>query len=515
MNSERLIDWFQANNGTFDSSALTFTIIDGFGRSAIALRDLSEGHTLFTLPRDLTLSTRTSKLPNLVGQMEWKKRGLHSGWVGLILSMMWEEAQGSASRWRTYLESLPTSFDTPMFWSPDDLEELKGTAVVEKLGRDQAEADYREKVLPMLQARPDLFEPEELDSHYSLKNYHVMGSRILSRSFQVERWHVNDVESEFDVVSKSPGRTGSADPAMDVDEEHDTINSEGDLMEPGEAIQDDEDSDDDEEDPSDVAMVPMADMLNARYESENAKLFYEEDFLRMTVTKPISAGDQIWNTYGDLPNSELLRRYGHVDMISLPDGDLGNPADIVEVRADIVVEILRRRRENEQLGSITERVDWWLELGGEDVFVVESNGKTPSEMIAFTRLLLISDSDWEKLKLKTRLPKPKTDMDVLSLAVDVFQTRLSDYSTTVEEDKAILSSTTEDGKLSINRRHAVSVRLGEKRVLHKALQDLREKIASSSFSTTKVPKVKVQNKKRKLDEPADRKEGGVKKPVRR
>lgn len=30
-----------------------------------------------------------------------------------------------------------------------------------------------------------------------------------------------------------------------------------------------EDSDDEDEDPSDVAMVPMADMLNARYGSEN------------------------------------------------------------------------------------------------------------------------------------------------------------------------------------------------------------------------------------------------------
>ena len=36
--------------------------------------------------------------------------------------------------------------------------------------------------------------------------------------------------------------------------------------------EDEEDEDDDDEDPSDVAMVPMADMLNARYESENVSV---------------------------------------------------------------------------------------------------------------------------------------------------------------------------------------------------------------------------------------------------
>jgi hypothetical protein len=41
-----------------------------------------------------------------------------------------------------------------------------------------------------------------------------------------------------------------------------------------------------------------------------------------------------WNTYGDLPNPDLLRRYGHVDLLPLREGNLG---DVVEVRADLVV----------------------------------------------------------------------------------------------------------------------------------------------------------------------------------
>jgi len=40
-------------------------------------------------------------------------------------------------------------------------------------------------------------------------------------------------------------------------------------------------------------MVPMADMLNARFESENAKLYHEKHHLRMVSTKAIKAGEQI------------------------------------------------------------------------------------------------------------------------------------------------------------------------------------------------------------------------------
>jgi SET domain-containing protein 6 len=80
-----------------------------------------------------------------------------------------------------FKDVLPKSFDTPIFWGEDDLAELEGTCVVgwfllfsstshphslssswslhiikfapEKLGKDQAEKDYGEKILPAVQVR--------------------------------------------------------------------------------------------------------------------------------------------------------------------------------------------------------------------------------------------------------------------------------------------------------------------------------------------------------------------------
>jgi SET domain-containing protein 6 len=87
-----------------------------------------------------------------------------------------------------------------------------------------------------------------------------MGSRILSRSFQVEKW---------DPSANDEGDDGAPQTGMDVDGDHPNP------VEPDEGHNDDVeedhggDSDDEDDDSGDVAMVPMADMLNARFGCNN------------------------------------------------------------------------------------------------------------------------------------------------------------------------------------------------------------------------------------------------------
>ena len=72
-----------------------------------------------------------------------------------------------------------------------------------------------------------------------------------------------------------------------------------------------------------------------------------------------------FNTYGDPPNSDLLRRYGHVDLIPMDSGVRGNPADIVDIRADTVLNVLRSQTKN--IDGLLERIEWWLEEGGDEL----------------------------------------------------------------------------------------------------------------------------------------------------
>lgn len=113
------------------------------------------------------------------------------------------------------------------------------------------------------QSRPDLFEPGEVEARYSLAMYHLQGSRILSRSFTLQK----DEDDEDDAAEAGNTSMGSA---MDV--EADAPHAHGAEEAHGEEEEGEGSEDSDEEDAGVVAMVPLADMLNARYQSENVRL---------------------------------------------------------------------------------------------------------------------------------------------------------------------------------------------------------------------------------------------------
>lgn len=66
------------------------------------------------------------------------------------------------------------------------------------------------------------------------------------------------------------------------------------------------------------------------------------------------------------------------------------------------------------------------------VFVLRTDCELPEEFVSFERLLLQSKDEWEKTAKKSKLPKPKVDKDVLTIAVDVLEARLKEYPTSIE-----------------------------------------------------------------------------------
>lgn len=177
--------------------------------------------------------------------------------------------------------SLPSHFDTPMFWTGEELDELRGTSVVGiqlplscstrplkakplgKIGKSEAEADYHTKVVPAIRSRPDLFPPDNFDRWYTLERYHIMGSRILSRSFQVEQRGTSPSNEEDDCAPQAEMDVdGGAQNSAEPDAEHSDEVEESHYDDP---------DDEDHQESGDVAMVPMADMLNARFGCNNVR----------------------------------------------------------------------------------------------------------------------------------------------------------------------------------------------------------------------------------------------------
>jgi N-lysine methyltransferase SETD6 len=104
-----------------------------------------------------------------------------------------------------------------MFWTDEELRELEGTEVISRIGKAKSEEQYRSVLLPLLTANPALFNLDKC----GLDIFHRMGSLVLAYSF---------------------GRNVG----VEEDEEEE-----------------------DEEKKHDIAMVPLADMLNANPQLNN------------------------------------------------------------------------------------------------------------------------------------------------------------------------------------------------------------------------------------------------------
>ena len=395
------LSWFKASGGELDPRCL-LTSIDGMGRGLLATEDIQKGETLFVIPRPLLLNLQTTALHHAIQRTDDKqavKRWSElqdQGWAPLILAMMWEdyrasvisatEDEGEEQSWGPYFMIMPDVFSTPMFWSDADLEHLKGTSIENKLGREEAEAVYG-SVASFVESLPEVFGVgAEMGKWFSLERYHIMASRILSRSFHVEKQSTSEEKSVKGIGDNN-----------DSNELHRGQKHEQD--------EDDSDAEQEErENVGDISMVPMADMLNAQSGNDNARLSYKPKVLEMRATRDILAGRQIFNTYANPPNSDLLRRYGHVDE--------PNDNDIVEIDAGLIC-------------ADIERLQWACEtVGIDEVFSLALPYEVDNEMIVLAKVTAMTKEEFGKAVKQETCPSPSLTVDACQLIIDAV-TKLS------------------------------------------------------------------------------------------
>lgn len=165
----------------------------------LAQAQIPEGEELFAIPRGLILSVHNSKLSEVLGQ-DLNELG---PWMSLMLVMIYEYLAGEQSAWAPYFKVLPSQFDTLMFWSPSELQELQGSAVVDKIGKQDADEAILETIAPIVRANHSLFPPPDGLPSYDgdagaqalLHLGHIMGSLILAYAFDLEKAEDDDDEA--------------------------------------------------------------------------------------------------------------------------------------------------------------------------------------------------------------------------------------------------------------------------------------------------------------------------------
>ncbi|KAI4606118.1 hypothetical protein J4E80_010326 [Alternaria sp. BMP 0032] len=434
------------------------------GRGVVATEPIAEHELLFRIPRASILSVENSILSREIPASTFTLLG---PWLSLILVMLYEYHNGSASNWAPYFAVLPTEFNTLMFWSEDELAELQASAVVTKIGKEGADEAFTEQLLPVIEEFAEIVfsgdarakdKAKEMRSPENLELMHKMGSLIMAYAFDVE----------------------PATPSKEVDEEGFAEEEEDAALPKG--------------------MVPLADMLNADADRCNARLFYEKDCLEMKALKPVLAGDEIFNDYGSLPRSDLLRRYGYVT-------DNYAQYDVVEIPAELVTEILVRdgiwHQDRMEYLDEQEVIDSGYDIAASNPFTLQES--LSPELVILVESMLLPAEEYERLSSKGRLPKPEKITSKGAEALQkIVQARIAQYATSLEDDlKTFDQVPPVDAASKKQRRFAMAkaVRIGEKQLLAQTKDALVERIARDGGAAAK--------RQRAVDEEGDVEMGGM------
>ncbi|KAK2918173.1 N-lysine methyltransferase setd6 [Channa argus] len=405
----------------------------------LAKDNIEEGEVLFTIPRSALLHQLTTNVSALLKE-EKSLLESSSGWVPLLLALL-HEYTSSQSHWKPYL-SLWTDFKTldhPMFWSKEERNELlKGTGIPEAVDTDLAniKKEYTDIVLPFIIRHPNLWDP---DIH-TLELYTQLVAFVMAYSFQ-------------------------------------------------EPQEEEEDDDEDEEEEEKVAnppmMVPMADMLN-HVSSHNANLEFTPDSLKMVCVRPICKGEEVFNTYGQMANEQLLHMYGFTEPYPSNSNDT---ADIPisnlykTIKQDIQSDL------DQQL--VEEKWEMLCQIQDKGAFVFGKHGcLTDTELHTFLKVLCMSkeefsefkenegweeDEDEEKISMALSnegLPELKVSWKRLihEAARQTLRSYRGGQEEGVDSDQELMQDKAALSKLNRRQQNALQVRHGQKVIIRRLME---------------------------------------------
>lgn len=304
----KLIEWIRDNRGFFSSSVeLRESPLGGLG--VFATEDIPENTVLLRIPKEEILSTRTCGISNLLTEYEY------FGMEGLVMAYIFEKSLGAQSPWSIFIESIEATPrpDVANLWPEEEKQLLKNTDIDTIGGLDELEISTLFEEAQEFISRCDGMVPT-----VDYKQYADALIMVSSRAFLVDDFHglslvpgaclfnhsdKEDVhfESDFDVCELCGGLycdcrelkalKMKAAGEMDVDE-----GQSGDEHASGSENEDNDDDDSDDGSDDDAASAESS----------------ADNVCEIRAIRPILAGNEIMNTYGDEPNSVLLSRYGFV-----------------------------------------------------------------------------------------------------------------------------------------------------------------------------------------------------------
>lgn len=274
------------------------------------------------------------------------------GILGLAFAVMYEMALGQASPFYGYLQSLPSGEHLPIFWSDEELRELRGSDLEAAIVADKAYLldDYKTHVVPVLDRHPMVFADR---SRFTLEHFAQATSLVTSRAFEVDAFHGDSLVPLADLFNhKTAGEHVHFEADSDVCP---LCGTNGPCWCDATSTSTEDDYDDDESRPP--SLYDPEEWTTASEGSDNqfaASDVHDDsaDILEMTVIRKCPAFSEVFNTYGDHSNAALITKYGFAEE--------NNQFDVVSLRMDEIMDEIARSTYG---AGYTTRIEFWKEQG--------------------------------------------------------------------------------------------------------------------------------------------------------
>lgn len=321
------------------------------GRSVVATDDIEKKELIFEVPRTSILNVMTSKVCEKYPEIKAILVNELGHWEGLIVCLLYEmKVLREKSRWWEYFLVLPDpeSLQTLIFWPDEELEKLRPSLIVDRVGKKDAKEMY-DRISEFLKEFGEPFASEI--GPIDWKEFLYVASIIMSYSFDVEN-------------------ADSADNTLIEENQSSNIKNDSYMK----------------------SMIPLGDTLNSDTHKCNANLTYDSETLKMVATDAIKEGSQVYNIYGDHPNAELLRRYGYVEWE-------GSKYDFGELPLSMILQIIQEHFNvdaaliDSLLAIMKEKTPFFELFQGEEIIVDSydcyKDGQLPLEGVLLIQILCL------------------------------------------------------------------------------------------------------------------------------
>jgi hypothetical protein len=449
------------------------------GVGVFALTDLPADTVLLQVPKTEVLSPSTCGIANLL-----EIAGL-DGMIGLTVAYIFEKCQGKASPWFEYLETIEKTDQLPRFWSDQEKARFTGTEIDYMGGLDANEIStvFETAVLPFIKENITCFPGGE--KYMALGDYIKATEQVCSRAFEVDVFRGLSLVPGACLFNHAGEESVHFESRAEVCEvcgeeycdhiAHDEIEAARKNMEEFFETDDDEQ----ETEMNEKGTLSM-DQVQSDNESQHSNSVGDEedddegppDTCDIVTVKPISKGEEIFNTYGYYSNGVLLARYG----FAIWD----NPHETVAVGRELV--------SLAKSSNLYNRVKWWSKhyqqylfgsdenedeaednefLSWQETLEILSSGELSPGLEKLLRVLSLSPNKFLATQVKAKkgnFSLPTTDVAKTALVlINKRSTRYQDGNMSSTDYKKVLD-TTDD----VRTRLTVIVRGTEKLVLERA-----------------------------------------------